>query len=67
MVITGPTVLGVIDEVEARAMALESRGFSLPGRRTPLWAPRDDLLQRVTRWALVAGLIVLVGLRVAGW
>ncbi len=65
--VSGPTVLGAIDEAEARAMALEMRGFTRPGRHTLLWAPRDDPAQRLARWVLLVAVAGLVGLRVAGW
>ena len=31
-------------------MALETRGFTRPGRRTLLWAPADTRRQRLARW-----------------
>ena len=61
--VSGPTVLGAIDEAEVRAMALEMRGFSRPGHHTLLWAPRDDPGQRLARWVLLVAVAVLVGLR----
>ena len=64
--IVGPVVLGAIGEVEQRTMALEARGFSRPGRRTLLWEPADTAAQRVARWAMVAGLLVLVVGRATG-
>ena len=64
--IVGPVVLGAIGEVEQRTMALEARGFSRPGRRTLLWEPADTAAQRVARWAMVAGLLVLVIGRATG-
>lgn len=65
--IVGPVILGSIAEVEERSMALEARGFGRPGRRTLLWEPPDTRAQTIVRWALVAGLVVLVVARVAGW
>jgi len=64
--IVGPVILGSIAEVEERTMALEARAFTRPGRRTLLWAPSDSGLQALARWALVAGLVALIGARVAG-
>jgi len=61
-----PTVLGAIGEVEARALALESRGFTRPGRPTLLWVPPDSRLQRVFRWGLLAILAAVVALRLLG-
>jgi energy-coupling factor transport system permease protein len=51
--IVGPTILGAINEVEERAMALEARGFTHPGRRTLLWTPADSPRQRAARWLVV--------------
>ena len=65
--IVGPVILGSIAEVEERTMALEARGFTRPGRRTLLWAPPDSGTQALVRWALVAGLIVLIVARIGGW
>lgn len=64
--IVGPVILGSIAEVEERTMALEARGFTRPGRRTLLWAPRDSTSERVTRWALVLALAALIVARAAG-
>jgi energy-coupling factor transport system permease protein len=59
--IVAPTVLGAINEVEERTMALEARGFTRPGRRTLLWHPPDPPRERLARWVLV----LLVPLAVA--
>lgn len=64
--IVGPVILGSIAEVEERALALEARGFTRPGRRTLLWHPADSTRQRAVRWLLVVGLLALVAARVAG-
>ena len=61
-----PTVLGAIDEVETRTLALETRGFTRPGRPTPMWVPRDSTTQRLARWAMVLGLLLVALARVAG-
>jgi energy-coupling factor transport system permease protein len=65
--IVGPVILGSIGEVEERTMALEARGFTRPGRRTLLWVPHDTRGQRIVRWALVVGVLVLGVARGAGW
>jgi energy-coupling factor transport system permease protein len=62
-----PSVSGALIETEARALALETRGFTRPGRHTLLWSPADSQAQRVARWGLVATLALLLILRVAGW
>ncbi len=64
--IVGPAILSSIGEVEARGLALEARAFGRPGRRHPLLPASDSAAQRAVRWALVAGLVVLVTARVTG-
>lgn len=64
--IVAPVILGSLGEVEERAMTLEARGFSRPGRRTLLWWPPDSRGQAVARWAILATLPLIIGLRIAG-
>jgi energy-coupling factor transport system permease protein len=64
--LVGPAVITSLTDVEERSLALESRAFSRPGRRQLLWAMPDSGRERALRWLLVAVLIALVGLRVAG-
>ncbi|HEX7172388.1 MAG TPA: energy-coupling factor transporter transmembrane component T, partial [Candidatus Limnocylindria bacterium] len=64
--IVGPVILGSIAEVEERTMALEARGFTRPGRRTLLWAPRDSGREALLRWGLLVGLAALIVARIAG-
>ena len=57
--IVGPVMLGSIAEVEERSMTLEARGFT---RRVvgPCCGPRRIASwQRLLRWLLVIGLVVL--------
>lgn len=56
----GPAVLGAIHDVEARTLALETRGFGRPGRRHVLWAPPETSVERVVRWVLGGALAVLL-------
>jgi energy-coupling factor transport system permease protein len=63
----GPVLLGSIGDVEERAMALEARGFSRPGRRSLLWAPADRAAERAARWLMVLTVPALIIARVAGW
>jgi energy-coupling factor transport system permease protein len=65
--LVGPVLLGSIGEVEERAMALEARGFSRPGRRSLLWTPADRGGERVARWLMVLTVPALVAARLAGW
>jgi energy-coupling factor transport system permease protein len=64
--LVGPVILGSIAEVEERTMALEARGFTRPGRRTLLWAPRDTAAERVARWVMLAALLSLIAARITG-
>ena len=66
LAIAGPTVLSAIGEVETRTLALETRGFTRPGRATVLRVPADSTAQRLGRWAMVAGVIVLLIAQIAG-
>jgi energy-coupling factor transport system permease protein len=65
--IVGPVILGSIAEVEERSMALEARGFTRPGRRSLLWSPPDSPPQRLVRWLLLIGLVVVVVAHTIGW
>jgi len=65
--LVGPVLLGSIGEVEERAMALEARGFSRPGRRSLLWAPADAGWERGARWLMVLSVPALVVAGLAGW
>ena len=58
LAVAGPTVRGAIEEAETRALALESRAFTRPGRHTLLRVPADSAAQRVARWALTAAVAV---------
>lgn len=64
--LVGPVLFGSLSEVEERTQALEARGFSRPGRRDLLWAPPDSPHERVLRWALLLGLVALIGARLTG-
>jgi len=66
LAISGPTVLGAIGEVETRTLALETRGFTRPGRATVLRVPADSAVQRLARWGLFAALIAVGIARLAG-
>lgn len=64
--LAAPVVFGALTDVEERTMALEARGFSAPGQRTVLKVLPDSPNQRFLRWALVALVIILVIINVAG-
>lgn len=53
-----PLLVGALISVETRSLALESRGFSLPGRRTSTVPLSDSSLDvAVRRMALIASLV----------
>ena len=64
--LAAPVVFGALTEVEERTMALEARAFSTPGPRTVIRTLPDSGRQRAVRWALLLGLVLLVGLRLTG-
>lgn len=66
LAVAAPTVLGAIGEVETRTLALETRGFTRPGRPTLLWQPHDSGPQRLVRWGVVVGIGLLALARLAG-
>jgi energy-coupling factor transport system permease protein len=63
----GPTIMGAINEVEERTLALEARGFTRPGRRTLLWSPADTARQRLARWLVVAVIPLVLASRAVGF
>lgn len=58
--LASPLVLSAITDVEEQTMALEARAFTAPGRRTPLRALPDSAVQRIVRWVLALGTLVLI-------
>lgn len=62
----GPTIMGALNEVEERTLALEARGFTRPGRRTLLWAPPDTGRQRLARWLVLAAVPLWLVLHALG-
>jgi energy-coupling factor transport system permease protein len=64
--LAAPVVFGALSEVEERTMALESRGFTAPGRQTLLRVPPDRRLDHALRWATLAGVVAIVALRLTG-
>ncbi len=64
--LVGPVISGALSEVEERTMALEARGFSAPGRRTPLHALPDSEFQRAVRWGIAAATVLALVLTLSG-
>ncbi len=52
-----PLMLVSLTEADDRALALETRGLTLPGLRTPLDPPRDTGLDRLARIAALTGVV----------
>jgi hypothetical protein len=52
--------------VETRTLALDTRGYTRPGRATVLRVPADSTVQRLARWGLFAALIAVGIARLAG-
>jgi energy-coupling factor transport system permease protein len=64
--LVGPTVIGALQDVETRSLALEARAFGHPGPRHPLWAPADTAGERAARWLLLVALTIVVIGSIAG-
>ncbi|MFC7404902.1 energy-coupling factor transporter transmembrane component T [Georgenia alba] len=62
-----PLIVGSVLSVEEKALALQSRGFTLTGPRTSLYAVLDTRADRVIRLVLLAVLALAVAGRVLLW
>ena len=65
--LASPLVLRAITDVEEQTLALEARGFTAPGHRTPLRVLPDGGRQRVVRWAFGIATVAVVLASVTGW
>jgi energy-coupling factor transport system permease protein len=65
--LAGPLVVGALSDVEDRAMALEARAFSAPGRRTVLRRHPDSAGQRGLRLGLAIGTLGMIVAAAGGW
>lgn len=63
MPMIGPLVLGGLLDVEERTLALEARAFSATTPKTSLFELPDPAYERVLRWAIVLGIVAIIGLR----
>lgn len=66
LALAAPTVLSAVHETETRTLALETRGFTRPGRPTVLRVPNDGRAQRIARWGVIVGLLLLALARATG-
>jgi energy-coupling factor transport system permease protein len=65
--LAGPMIASSLAEVEERTMALEARAFSAPGDRTLLRVLPDTSTQRIARWLIGLGTIVVILLSIGGF
>ena len=56
-----PLMLAALTEADEHALALETRGLTLPGQRTALDPPRDTAIDRMIRWAALAAVLAAMG------
>jgi energy-coupling factor transport system permease protein len=64
--LAGPMISSSLSEIEERSMALEARAFSAPVRRTVLRVLPDSSTERIARWGMLAGTVLLVGASLTG-
>jgi energy-coupling factor transport system permease protein len=62
-----PVVLSSLVATQERAMALEVRGFGLPGPRIARYVVPDTTAQQALRWAFVLLVPLALAARIAGW
>lgn len=55
-----PLVIGALVSTQTRSLALEARGFSMPGPRSSLYAPTESRLDHSVRLLGIAGVGALV-------
>jgi energy-coupling factor transport system permease protein len=58
--LVGPMILGSLIDIDERAIALESRGFSRPSIKTSLNVIHDTSLQKTLRWVFILGGAVFI-------
>ena len=62
--LVAPLILGSLVDVEERALAMEARGFNRPGPKTSFIVIQEARWEGVMRWALAAGMIGLLAVRI---
>lgn len=65
--LVGPLILSSLMQIEERAIALEARAFSRPGRRTSLVTLGDSRLQALARWLMLLLCVALIAARLTVW
>lgn len=61
-----PLLLASLTEADDRALALETRGLMLRGRRAAIDAPRDHVADHLVRWLALAVVAAATAWRIAG-
>lgn len=59
--ILGPLVTTLLLGIETRALALEARGFSIPGKRTRIYPLTETRFEKTGRWVMIfttAGILI---------
>lgn len=64
--LVSPLVFSALSDVEQQTLALESRAFSAPVRRTPLRTLPDSAPQRALRWLLLLGVLAIAAAGLSG-
>ncbi len=59
-----PLMLAALTEADEHALALETRGLTLPGQRTALDPPPDTAIDRMIRWAALAAVLAAIVWRI---
>lgn len=62
--LVAPLILGSLMDLEERAIALEARAFSHPGRKTSLVQIPDSPIERAFRWGLLLLVVGLIAARI---
>ncbi len=62
--LVAPLILGSLVDVEERALAIETRAFNHAGPKTSLIEIDEARWERAGRWALVAAMVAVIGLRI---
>jgi energy-coupling factor transport system permease protein len=65
--LVGPLILSSLMEIEERAIALEARAFTRPGRRTSMVTLQDSRLQALARWTMLLLGVALIAMRATVW
>lgn len=59
-----PLLLASITEADDHALALETRGLTMPGIRTAIDPPRDSFVDHLVRWAMLLLVLLAIAWRV---